>query len=438
MSIVSIIGPKGGIGKTTLSINSTAALSRALGTKAQKKQVCLVDLDLRLPTITSLLDCHPRKTFYDLFETLANKTHQVDVLRTLYQVVTWFNGFLEGDVDREHEKLERAFFEYKTLNYNLFNHSELAIGDQIHDLFLHRGNIHTISQIKLLKPVLKNLDVKPFRDLVKKTEQNSRPLVEEYINYIEEYGFSIIGGEVPVLGKRGHRKRIHEPEYQLLFLEFLNEVFHKFNHVVLDTPAGGVNHLSSLMNVIEQVIFVFDLSNTIAINGSIDALHSFIDYYEDFQADFQTGRLTGFDKAYVNRLVADQGHPAVSHALKHKKFGIMFNRCQDPDEIPGALKMLRDYLDTLDKYQQYKKRIQVVGMIPNHKIINITNNRGTLFYNMDSDLRGRMDQVADAILSGNSVCPTLADGDREIVQYLTKFKRSPLSSKISRIAGTFT
>ena len=110
MSIVSIIGPKGGIGKTTLSINSTAALSRALGTKAQKKQVCLVDLDLRLPTITSLLDCHPRKTFYDLFETLANKTHQVDVLRTLYQVVTWFNAFIEGDVDREHEKLERAFF----------------------------------------------------------------------------------------------------------------------------------------------------------------------------------------------------------------------------------------------------------------------------------------------------------------------------------------
>ena len=77
-------------------------------------------------------------------------------------------------------------------------------------------------------------------------------------------------------------------------------------------------------------------------------------------------------------------------------------------------------------------------MIDKPIVINITNNRGTLFYNMDSDLRGRMDQVAEAILSGNSVCPTLADSDREIVQYLTKFKKSPLSSKISRIAGTFT
>ena len=74
MAIVSIIGPKGGIGKTTLSINIAAALAGALKMEGAKNRVCLIDLDLRLPTISSILDSHPRKTFYDLFETLANKT----------------------------------------------------------------------------------------------------------------------------------------------------------------------------------------------------------------------------------------------------------------------------------------------------------------------------------------------------------------------------
>jgi pilus assembly protein CpaE len=70
MSIISIIGPKGGIGKTTLSLNTAAALTRAIPASGPDNRVCLVDLDLRLPTISSLLDSHPSKTVYDLFEIL--------------------------------------------------------------------------------------------------------------------------------------------------------------------------------------------------------------------------------------------------------------------------------------------------------------------------------------------------------------------------------
>ena len=69
MGVISVIGPKGGIGKTTISINTASALTSILEPKSPKNRVCLIDLDLRLPTIASLLDCYPPKTFYDLFET---------------------------------------------------------------------------------------------------------------------------------------------------------------------------------------------------------------------------------------------------------------------------------------------------------------------------------------------------------------------------------
>ena len=269
-------------------------------------------------------------------------------------------------------------------------------------------------------------------------EENSFPLPEEYINYIEEYGFSIIGGEVPVLGKRAHRKRINEPAFLLLFLEFLNRVFQRFDHVVLDTPAGGVNHLSSLMNVIDQVLFVFDLSNTIAVKGSIDALHSFIDYYEDFCADFQAGRLTGLDRDFVTKLCAERGEASFLDSLRNKKFGILFNRCSETREVKDALRRLRDYLDTLDKYETYKDRIHMVSLLPTHKIINITNNRGALFYNKDMNLTGRMDLVAENILRHHAPCPTLAASDKEIIRYLNRQGRPGLLAPLSRIAGVFS
>ena len=121
---------------------------------------------------------------------------------------------------------------------------------------------------------------------------------------------------------------------------------------------------------------------------------SFIDYYEEFLQEFGQDRLTGLDKAYVNRLTAEKGHRAVEETLRNKKIGLLFNRCQGMDEISDCLKRMREYLETLDKYEEYKNRIRVVGMMPQHKIIHITNNRRALFYNKDKELRQRMDLVA--------------------------------------------
>ena len=436
MPIISIIGPKGGIGKTTLSINTAAALTHSLGKSLTHDSVCLFDLALRLPTISSILESHPRKTFYDLFETLANKTYQVDFLQSIYRILTIFNAYLDKEIKRNHPQLEKGLALYKTLNIELFHFSEFPFGNHLHELFLERSQVYTVTQIKTLKPLLKKIDMGELKQVLKKHEANSRPTADEYINYIEEFKFSLLGGEVPILGKKSHRKRINEPEFLLLFLEFINELTERFDYVVLDTPAGGVNHLSSLMNSIDQVIFIFDMSNNIAINGSIDALHSFIDYYEDFYHDYQQGRLSGLDKAYVNRMIASKGEKAVAEILANKKFGIIFNRCQQSKEIANCLDQLREYLDTLDRFEDYKNRIHAVGMVPHHKIINITNNRGTLFYDKDSSLSNSINLIAQNIISENKFCPTLSNSNDEIIQFLKKSGKGNLFGNFKRIASS--
>jgi len=419
-----------------LSINTTAALTRMLGESLDQDSVCLFDLDLRLPTISSILESHPRKTFYDLFETLANKTYQVDFLQSIYRILTLFQAYLDKEIDSKNVQLQKSLALYKNLNIELFHFSEYSFGNLLQELFLERGQIHTVSQIKVLKPLLKKIDMDQFKEILNEHENNSRPVADEFINYIEEYKFSLLGGEVPILGKRSHRKRINEPAYLLLFLEFVNELIDRFKYVVLDTPAGGVNHLSSLMNSIDQVLFIFDMSNSIAVNGSIDALHSFIDYYEDFYRDFQEGRLTGLDKAYVNRMIAARGEEAVTEILSNKKFGIIFNRCQSPKEISNCLDQLREYLETLDRYDEYKDRIHMVGMVPHHKIINITNNRGTLFYDKDSSLSKCINLIAENILSDNENCPTLSNQNQEILQFLQKKGKGSWVSRFNRIASS--
>jgi cellulose biosynthesis protein BcsQ len=438
MPVISIIGPKGGIGKTTLSINTTAALTRMLGDSLNHDSVCLFDLDLRLPTISSILESHPRKTFYDLFETLANKTYQVDFLQSIYRILTLFQAYLDKEIDSNNAQLQKSLALYKNMNIELFHFSEFSFGNVLQEFFLERGQIHTIKQIKVLKPLLKKIDMDTFREIIKDRENNSRPVADEFINYIEEYKFSLLGGEVPILGKRSHRKRINEPAFLLLFLEFVNELIGRFKYIVLDTPAGGVNHLSSLMNSIDQVLFIFDMSNSIAVNGSIDALHSFIDYYEDFYEDYQQGRLTGLDKAYVNRMIAMRGQEAVTEILGNKKFGIIFNRCQSPKEISNCLDQLREYLETLDRYDEYKDRIHMVGMVPHHKIINITNNRGTLFYDKDSSLSKCINLIAENILTDNQNCPTLSNSNGEILQFLQKKGQGSWASRFGRIASSLS
>ena len=438
MSIISVVGPKGGIGKTTLSINTTAALTRALSSGKHNNRICLVDLDLRLPTITSLLDSHPSKSFYDLFECLGKRTYQNDFLKIVYQLITSFQDYIDGKIPARNEKLVEVFHHYHVMNTDLFLASEFKFGNAIHELLMKRGEVKNISQLKKLQPIIKKIDLDEFKSLLDEMNNAARPVIEEYISYIEEYGFSILGGEVPILGKRAHRKRINEPEFLLRFLEFLDTVFQQFEHVIIDTPAGGVNHMSSLMNVIDQVLFVFDLSNNIAINGSIDAVHTFIDYYEEFQADYAKGQLTGLDRVHVKRLIAQKGKGDLYQSIKNKKLGLVFNRCQSNQEIEKALKMLREYLDTLDKYHQYKTRIQIVGMVPHNKVINITNNRKSLFYNMDIGLSERMDQIAKAVLSENTVCPTSADDDKTIISYLNKVKKPQLFDKLTRLASSST
>ncbi|MFT4577629.1 MAG: cellulose biosynthesis protein BcsQ [Nitrospinales bacterium] len=438
MPVISIIGPKGGIGKTTLSINTTAALTRMLGDSLNHDSVCLFDLDLRLPTISSILESHPRKTFYDLFETLANKTYQVDFLQSIYRILTLFQAYLDKEIDSNNAQLQKSLALYKNMNIELFHFSEFDFGNVLQEFFLERGQIHTVKQIKVLQPLLEKIDMDSFKKIIKERENNSRPVADEFINYIEEYKFSLLGGEVPILGKRSHRKRINEPAFLLLFLEFVNELIGRFKYIVLDTPAGGVNHLSSLMNSIDQVLFIFDMSNSIAVNGSIDALHSFIDYYEDFYEDYKQGRLTGLDKAYVNRMIAMRGQEAVTEILSNKKFGIIFNRSQSPKEISNCLDQLREYLETLDRYDEYKDRIHMVGMVPHHKIINITNNRGTLFYDKDSSLSKCINLIAENILTDNQNCPTLSNSNGEILRFLQKKGQGSWASRFGRIASSLS
>lgn len=438
MAIISIIGPKGGIGKTTLSINIAAALAGAQKMKGAKSRVCLIDLDLRLPTISSILDSHPRKTFYDLFETLANKTHQSDTLQTVYRIISSFKSYLDGDLSANSRQLAKSLVLYKTIDTNLFHFFDFEFGNQVYDLFLQRERIESPAHLQTLAPLLLSIDISGIKAHMGHMQENSRPLVEDYVNFIEEYGFSIIGGEVPIMGKKNHRKRINEPVFLQLFLEFLNEVCEKFDHVILDTPAGGVNHISSLMNILDHVILVFDMSNRIAVSGSLDALHSFIDYYEEFLQDFNHDRLTGLDKAYVNRLVAANGHRAVEETLRNKKIGLLFNRCQGNDEISDCLRRMREYLDTLDKYEEYKNRIRIVGMMPQHKIIHITNNRGALFYDKDKELRQRVDLVAQSIHCENSSVPSLSCSDEEILQYLEAKNKSGFVARLGRLAASFS
>jgi hypothetical protein len=125
-------------------------------------------------------------------------------------------------------------------------------------------------------------------------------------------------------------------------------------------------------------------------------------------------------------------------ALESKKMGIIFNRCQNTNEIHLCLDQLREYLETLDKYEEYKDRIHLVGLLPNHKVVNITNNRGTIFYDKDKMLSNRVDAIARSIIDPNTVCPTLAYSNAEILSKLEKKSGPSLSRTFSRIASSLS
>ena len=112
MAVVSIIGHKGGVGKTTLAINIAAAITKAMHSTQTEAPVCLCDLDLKLPTITSILNSHPQKTFFNLFEMFANRTYQVDFLQGLYQILVPFQAYIFKflDIDAFEQLGNNAFF----------------------------------------------------------------------------------------------------------------------------------------------------------------------------------------------------------------------------------------------------------------------------------------------------------------------------------------
>ncbi len=61
LRIISITGGKGGIGKTTLSVNLAVAFAKL------KKKVLLFDADLGLANVDVMLGLHPLKTLHDVF-----------------------------------------------------------------------------------------------------------------------------------------------------------------------------------------------------------------------------------------------------------------------------------------------------------------------------------------------------------------------------------
>ena len=65
------------------------------------------------------------------------------------------------------------------------------------------------------------------------------------------------------------------------------------------------------------------------------------------------------------------------------------------------------------------------------QIINITNNRGVIFYEKDRDLSGKMDLISRNILSKNKSCPTLSWRNQEILRYLNKNGNAGISGKMN-------
>ena len=58
-------------------------------------------------------------------------------------------------------------------------------------------------------------------------------------------------------------------------------------------------------------------------------------------------------------------------------------------------------------------------MVPQNQIVNITNNRGVLFYNMDTGLARNMDQVADGVHMDVSATPLGWVGRKAVARSLS-------------------
>jgi len=62
--------------------------------------------------------------------------------------------------------LLKSIAKYKNLNEELFNHSEFEFGDQIHELFLMRGDIERPSDLKkrVVTQLFKRIDINKVKN----------------------------------------------------------------------------------------------------------------------------------------------------------------------------------------------------------------------------------------------------------------------------------
>ncbi|MDH4378993.1 MAG: AAA family ATPase [Vampirovibrionales bacterium] len=69
--LIAVFSNKGGLGKTTIAVNTAMALSEVIQSEAMGKPVALVDFNLQLGDITTFLDIQPKQTVVDVIKNLA-------------------------------------------------------------------------------------------------------------------------------------------------------------------------------------------------------------------------------------------------------------------------------------------------------------------------------------------------------------------------------
>ena len=97
--LITLLGPTGGVGKTTLATNLAVAVSRET-----KGSVCLVDLDLELGDVCSVLDLLPQKNIVDAL-LIADKLEAPALPRFLCKHASGVQVLAAGDTSRPVEAI---------------------------------------------------------------------------------------------------------------------------------------------------------------------------------------------------------------------------------------------------------------------------------------------------------------------------------------------
>ncbi len=117
--IITITGGKGGVGKTSISLNLALCLSKL------ESKVCLFDADLGLANINILLGLYPE---YDLEDVILNKKSVKDIIINTYQGIDIIPGSsgVEKLANLDSEELDhivKAFSDLEEYDYFIFDTS---------------------------------------------------------------------------------------------------------------------------------------------------------------------------------------------------------------------------------------------------------------------------------------------------------------------------